>query len=91
MPDGEGRDAGGYRYLTVAVTPSLSDGRLIGAIAHELQHAREVAREPDVGCAITAQQLLERGETVLCGGGNCFETRDALQIQEAVIRKLRRK
>jgi hypothetical protein len=82
--------AGGYRYLTVAVTPSLGDERLIAVIAHELQHAREVARSPDVGRAITVQQLFERGETVLCGGGNCFETRDALRIQEAVMRELRR-
>ncbi|HJZ75709.1 MAG TPA: hypothetical protein VKE51_28440 [Vicinamibacterales bacterium] len=40
--------AGGRRYVHVALDPALQGPNLIGMLAHELQHAAEIARAPSV-------------------------------------------
>lgn len=40
--------AGGQRYLRVQVRPTLPRDQIIAVIAHELQHALEVAGDPNV-------------------------------------------
>jgi hypothetical protein len=39
---------GPYRYLRVSITIQASRKRLIALLAHELQHAHEIARAPEV-------------------------------------------
>src|SRR5262249_56071864 len=41
--------AGGRRYVHVALDPALQGPNLIGMLAHELQHAAEIARAPAGG------------------------------------------
>src|SRR5204863_5780985 len=38
---------GGYRYLQIAIETRGPHGRLVPLLAHELQHAIEIARSPD--------------------------------------------
>ena len=40
---------GGYRYVRLAIDPHGPDARLIAVIAHELQHAIEIAQAPELG------------------------------------------
>jgi hypothetical protein len=78
---------GATRYLRIAVEVHGGDDRLIGLVAHELQHAVEVAQSPARTSAAVVL-LFERssaGET--CGG--CYETDAAIEIQEAVLGELR--
>src|SRR5690606_27083874 len=44
--------AGSIRYLFITIDPNGAANRLIGTLAHELQHAIEVLREPGVGRGI---------------------------------------
>src|SRR5262245_32432931 len=39
--------AGAYRYVRVAVDVNGANGRLVPLLAHELQHAVEVAQDPN--------------------------------------------
>jgi hypothetical protein len=52
--------AGGVRYLHAQVTASLNAEELIAVVAHELQHAVEVAAHPEVRDAATLGSLYER-------------------------------
>ena len=49
--------AGGVRYLHAQVTASLNAEELIAVVAHELQHAVEVAAHPEVRDAATLGSL----------------------------------
>ena len=52
--------AGGVRYLHAQVTASLNAEELMAVVAHELQHAVEVATHPEVRNAATLASLYER-------------------------------
>ncbi len=51
---------GGYRYLRIVIDTQGSESRLIPVLAHELQHALEIARSPNARDA-------ERMERVFSG------------------------
>jgi hypothetical protein len=79
---------GDFRYVRIAVARKATDTRLIGVIAHELQHAVEIAQAPDVGRTATVTDLFQRIDSGECLGGGCYETRAARKIQEIVVDEL---
>ena len=81
---------GGYRYLHVAVETKGSDGRLIPLLAHELQHAVEVAQAPKAVDAKSLEDLFD-GLSVKfgCGGTTCSETQAAKDIEHIVSEELK--
>jgi hypothetical protein len=63
---------------------------VIATIAHELQHAAEVIREPAVVDSLTMRELFRRIGTVSVrsSAGITYETSDALAVGEQVLREL---
>lgn len=83
-------NGGRYRYLHVSIAVRGTNAGAISVLAHELQHALEVAEHSDARDADGVQQLFARlslGQG--CGVGNCFETDAALGVQAAVLAELR--
>lgn len=81
--------AGGVRYLRASVSLKQIDDELIQQMGHELQHAVEVASEPD----ITSESSLAAfysSHAQSCGSVRCYETRAALIVQQAIRRDLKR-
>jgi hypothetical protein len=84
------RTEGNYRYLRIGLTRQGNEVKLIGIIAHELQHAIEIARAPDVRSAADVQKLFSRMTgAISCMAGDCTETIEALDVQRAVIDELK--
>ena len=76
---------GGYRYVRLAIDPHGPDARLIAVIAHELQHAIEIAQAPEVGRSETAEGLFRRiGFRFGCPQATCYETKDATIVERLV-------
>jgi hypothetical protein len=84
------RTHGNFRYLRIGVTRQGNEPSLIGTIAHELQHAIEVARVPEVLTPEDVENLFTRlSGGLTCGGvGDCVETGEALDVQRAVMDEL---
>jgi hypothetical protein len=83
--------AGQQRYLRVVVRFSGSDDRLTALVAHELQHAKEVAGASDVRNDEGLRRFFERfGQTSNClAERECYETQDATDIERTVLTELR--
>ena len=81
--------AGGIRYIHVMADVTGAETRGIGIIAHELQHAIEVAKAPDVRDDRHLALLFERAHLQFGCAGECFETRAALNVQYQVIAELK--
>lgn len=79
---------GGYRYLRIAIETQGSHGRLVPLLAHELQHAIEIAQSPEARDA-NRLQLVFAGLNVGCGSMSCYETRAAIAVQADVDRELK--
>jgi hypothetical protein len=80
---------GEYRYLRIIISPRGTDERLIAVIAHELQHAIEIAAAPTVGRSQTVEEwLAANGFLAGCHLG-CYETMEAIHVQDIVRRELR--
>jgi hypothetical protein len=82
--------AGGHRYLHVVVNPELSQHRLLGVIAHELQHAVEVAETASVRSDADLRALFKSRDSGTCGvaAHSCTETDAAVHVQEGVLEEL---
>jgi hypothetical protein len=81
---------GGYRYLRIAIDTKGSEGRLVPLLAHELQHAVEVARSPEAIDAESLEQLFVRLSVQFgCGGTTCSETQAAKDIEHIVSDELK--
>ena len=82
--------AGGRRYLRIGVAGRLPRRRLAAIIAHELQHAVEVAGDCAIVDASTLahayQRLGQRGENHR-DGTLAFETRTAIDVAARVWRE----
>jgi hypothetical protein len=76
---------GHYRYLSIRVETAGSRRRLVSLLAHELQHAVEVAHAPEVRDAESLERLFS-GLAVKfgCGGTSCFETQAAKDVEHSV-------
>jgi hypothetical protein len=82
--------SGGFRYIRIRIEVAGREIRLISVLAHELQHAIEVAGSPDAGDAVTVGKLFERlGVEYQCGQVYCFETRAAIRVEDAVSAELK--
>jgi hypothetical protein len=80
---------GPHRYVRIRLNPNGAEEQRIGVIAHELQHALEIARAPEVGRSRTVQDLLVRiGFTFGTRCANCYETVDAMNVQRTVREEL---
>jgi hypothetical protein len=81
---------GGYRYLRIAVDTTGAEGRLVPLLAHELQHAIEVAQSPAAIDAESLQQVFVRLSVPFgCGGTTCYETQSAKDVEHNVSEELK--
>jgi hypothetical protein len=81
---------GGYRYLRIAIDTKGSEGRLVPLLAHELQHAVEVARAPEAIDAASLERLFVRLSVPFgCGATTCSETQAAKDIEHLVSEELK--
>jgi hypothetical protein len=79
----------GYRYLRIVVRDTAPPARLAGQIAHELQHAVEVAESSASDGNAVAALFLTLGTP--CPGQYaraCYETRDAIEVQHQVLKEI---
>jgi len=84
--------AGGYRYLHIAIKVRGGDVRLIALLAHELQHAIEVAEDPDASDARHVDALFRRlASKAGCTIASCSETAAAIRVQNLVDSELKTK
>lgn len=81
---------GRHRYLRIVVSAEGRDQQLIGVLAHELQHAREVAQAPDARNDKSLEALFSR--IGLCPGCvvGVYETAAAISLEAAVMKELTR-
>jgi hypothetical protein len=81
----------GVRYVRVEINcASLGDRVQISLIAHELQHAWEIANRPDILDDDSMQSYFaEYGfQTYYDGSHTAYETRRAIDIQERVLTEI---
>jgi hypothetical protein len=81
--------AGPMRYLKIGLDLNCGRDRLVALVAHELQHAVEVAEALEVRDSESMVRLFERSTIPMFCGGGCFETQAALDVQEAVLSEIR--
>jgi hypothetical protein len=81
---------GDHRYLRIAVETQGSQGRLVPLLAHELQHAVEIAQAPQVRNAATLEQLfVQLAVKFGCGATTCYETQAAKDVEHIVSDELK--
>ncbi len=81
---------GDTRFVRVAVDCSLTNRWQVSLLAHELQHALEIGRRPEVH-NVDAMELLYESigfPTVRDGSNRHFETEAAIAVQRAVNEEL---
>jgi hypothetical protein len=80
---------GQYRYLRIAMEIAGSERRLVSLLAHELQHAVEVAQTPEARDPKSLERLFSRRAIAFgCGGTTCSETQAAKDVEYVVKREL---
>jgi hypothetical protein len=76
---------GDYRYLRIAVETQGSRRRLVSLLAHELQHAVEVAQATDARDQAGVERLFaQRAVKFGCGSTTCYETQAARDVEYIV-------
>ena len=76
----------GVRFLRITVNVPDAEPNLIGALAHELQHAVEIAGAPGVtDAASLARHYREHGQRIY---GDEYCTREAQRVTKAVLCEL---
>ena len=75
---------GGYRYLRISLAAGLPLGQRSAILAHELQHAWEVARSPATNVAEMKRLFENEGHRA----GEYYETRAAIEIERNVRMEL---
>ena len=80
---------GNYRYVRIAVQTRGSQRRLVSLLAHELQHAVEVAQAPEARDAESLERAFSRIAIKFgCGGTTCYETQAAKNVEYIVGEEL---
>jgi hypothetical protein len=80
--------AAGRRYLHVSIETQGSQRRLVSLLAHELQHAVEVAQAPDARDAESLQRMFSQLAMKFgCGGTTCYETQAAKDVEYVVSKE----
>jgi hypothetical protein len=80
--------AGQWRYVRITVDPDLPLDARTAVLAHELQHAREIA-EANAATQPQVRRLFERIGNPVPGTPDTFETVDAITAGRRVWRELR--
>jgi hypothetical protein len=83
--------AGGRRYLTIGLLTRLPRVRQVAILAHELQHAVEIAGAPAVVDAASMAQFyadLKYGGIVDASRLHRFESRAAIDTEQRVAREM---
>jgi hypothetical protein len=81
---------GDYRYLRIAVDMAGSERRLVSLLAHELQHAVEVAQTSDASDPVGLERMFSRLAVAFgCGGTACYETQAAKNVESIVGEELK--
>ena len=80
--------AASFRYLHVVIGATLTDREGIAALAHELQHAMEVAQSPEVTDSAGITSLFRRIGYPTLKGAEVRETDAALRVQQRVKAEL---
>jgi hypothetical protein len=86
--------AGGRRYVWISIVRDRGPEGVIARLAHELQHATEVANAPDVVDDLTLAAFYRRGRNVSVGAAGArqtYETEAAQRVETAVFRELLRR
>jgi hypothetical protein len=80
------------RYLHVILDRDLTGGQLLKTAAHELQHAVEVVRAPQVVDRASFRRLYERIGVFIYGSATRedFETEEAQRIASVVSKEVKR-
>jgi len=80
----------GGRNLLVHIDPRQPINAVVGQLAHELYHAMEIAREPNVVNPSSMRELYRRIGEHACfeDSDDCWETRAALAFEALVLRQL---
>jgi len=78
------------RTIRILINPRTTNDRLIATIAHELQHALEIIRQPEITNGEQVMQLYRRIGTGKCAEGRSdrCETEAALAVERQVLREL---
>lgn len=82
-------ESNGFRYLRISVDTRLPEPLVIAIIAHELQHALEVARAPAVGRSLEIEAFFATIADHGCATAYCFETSAAVNVQQAVLSEVK--
>jgi hypothetical protein len=80
----------GAKNLLIRIDPRQPIRLVVAQLAHELYHAVEIAREPDVVNVASLRDLFGRIGEQRCfsGSDDCWETRAALAFEALVTREL---
>jgi len=82
--------SGGWRYVRIRIQWELSRPAQLAMLAHELQHAVEIADAPEVTDEASLAVLYSRIGLERRGGAcRSFETRAAMASEDQAIRELR--
>ena len=84
--------AGGRRYLTIGLLTRLPRARQVSILAHELQHAVEIADAPAVVSSASMARYyagLKYAGVVDPSVEHGFESRAAVTVEQAVAREMR--
>ena len=84
-------DSGGFRYLRITMDPALRGETLVAMLGHELQHAVEIVRAPEVTSLETMRTLYSRigYSRDRYRVQDEWETAEAKQVADAVEGELR--
>jgi hypothetical protein len=82
--------AGGHRFVRVDVDAGLTGPALIGLLAHELQHAVEVADDASARDTRSFAVLFRRIGRRVCGARDCYDTDAAAETGLRARLELRR-
>ena len=82
----------GSRHLLIRINPRQANRLVVAELAHELYHAMEIAREPDVVDDASLRDLYRRIGERSCFNERdaCWETRGARAFEIRVVREVER-
>ncbi len=83
---------GGYRYLRIAIEMQGARRSLVSLLAHELQHAVEVAHAPEARDAESLQRTFGLLAAKFgCSNTECYETQAAKDVEHIVSEEFQRR
>lgn len=76
------------RYVRISLSPDLTGDVTVATLAHELQHAVEIAREPSIVNSTTMAGYYAKNGLSMTGHLNGWDTQAARQTGDEVRREL---